>query len=118
MKLSFRDYLKSRSFIRHCGATGTELMKLGGVTPGALNNMVCPEKVYAVQKEYVDAGVEISLTNTFAMNPLYAAVHAKDRGSDPQFLSKASADLDLHPGGAADLLRVCLPGLEPVGIRI
>lgn len=78
MKLSFRDYLKNRSFIRHCGATGTELMKLGGVTPGALNNMVCPEKVYAVQKEYVDAGVEISLTNTFAMNPLYAAVHAKE----------------------------------------
>lgn len=77
MELSLREYLKSKKHILHCGATGTELMKLGGVTPGALNNLLHPEKVAMVQKSYVDAGATLSLTNTFAMNPLYAAVHVK-----------------------------------------
>lgn len=77
MEKSLREYLKTEKHILHCGATGTELMKMGGVTPGALNNMVHPKKVYEVQKSYVDVGAKLSLTNTFAMNPLYAAIHAK-----------------------------------------
>lgn len=77
MEKTLRDYLKSEPHILHCGATGTELMKLGGVTPGALNNILHPDKVFEVQKSYVDAGAVLSLTNTFAMNPLYAAVHTK-----------------------------------------
>lgn len=77
MKKTLREYLKSEKNILHCGATGTELMKMDGVTPGALNNMIYPEKVYEVQKRYVDAGAMLSLTNTFSMNPIYAAIHAK-----------------------------------------
>ena len=42
MEQSLRTFLKTEKPILHCGATGTELMKVGGGTPGAVNTMTMP----------------------------------------------------------------------------
>lgn len=78
MEQSLGTFLKTKNPILHCGATGTELMKVGGDTPGAVNTMTMPEKVYEIHKSYVDAGAKILLTNTFSMNPIYASIHVKE----------------------------------------
>ena len=80
MNIPFRQYIKENEFILHCGATGTELMKKGGAVPGAVNSILHPEMVTAVEESYVQCGAKISLTNTFSMNPIYASTHVKDYG--------------------------------------
>ena len=76
MKPDFRTFLKETRHILHCGATGTELMKIGGETPGPVNNATRPADVLAMQRRYADLGCQIVLANTFGMNPLFAAVYA------------------------------------------
>lgn len=110
MERSLKEYLKESDHILHCGATGTELMKVGGVTPGALNNMVCPEKVYEIHKSYVDAGAKLTLTNTFSMNPIYAAIHAK--GYDWKEINIRGCEITKR---AADGRAYVLGNMGPVG---
>lgn len=53
------------------GAYGTEFFKRGyGDCPGDMLNILHPEVVLALQKEYVGAGADILLTNTFNGNPV------------------------------------------------
>lgn len=78
MKTPFRDRLQHRDLMIMTGATGTELIKRGGVMPGGVNNMVCPEEVVAVHREYQLAGAEIFLTNTFSMNEFYCETHTPE----------------------------------------
>ena len=110
MEQSLRDFLKTEKPILHCGATGTELMKVGGDTPGAVNTMTMPEKVYEIQKSYVDAGSKISLTNTFSMNPIYASVHVKEY--DWQELNRKAVEISKR---AADGRAYVLGNMGPVG---
>ena len=74
---SFADFLVEEEFILHCGATGTELMKRGGDTPGAISNLTHPEMVAAIQSEYAALGAKIILSNTFSMNEIYVQSHVK-----------------------------------------
>ncbi len=91
MEQSFKTFLAENKFILHCGATGTEMIKRGGATPGAVNNALLPEAVFAIQKGYVEAGAKILLTNTFSLNPLYAATHVK--GYDWQSLNRIGVQI-------------------------
>lgn len=75
---NFQDFLTDEEYILHCGSTGTELMKRGGETPGAISCLTHPEMVLEIQKEYVDTGAKILLSNTFGMNEIYAQNHVKD----------------------------------------
>lgn len=91
MEKSFRAYLKEKEFILHCGATGSELIKRGGATPGAVNNVLMPDAVFEIQKSHVDAGAKITLANTFSINPIYAATHAK--GYDWEKLNRTGVQI-------------------------
>ncbi|HOD50213.1 MAG TPA: homocysteine S-methyltransferase family protein [Candidatus Hydrogenedentes bacterium] len=54
------------------GAWGTEMAKRGG-DPGYICdvwNLERPDAVFAVAKDYVDAGAQVILTNTFNSNPI------------------------------------------------
>jgi len=64
-----REALKNRVLILD-GAYGTEFMKRGYTddTPGDILNLEAPEMVFALQREYVKAGADIILTNTFNAN--------------------------------------------------
>lgn len=91
MEKSFRTYLAENPFILHCGATGSELIKRGGATPGVVNNILLPDAVVEIQRGYVDAGAKIVLANTFSANPVYAATHVK--GYDWEELNRIGVQL-------------------------
>ncbi len=71
-----RVFLQKRRPVITNGATGTELMRRGGIVPGGISNLECPDLVLEIQREYMAVGVDLLLTNTFSMNPIYAASHA------------------------------------------
>lgn len=66
----FRRYLKEDKVIIFDGATGTELLKRGYPQdkPIEYANIVAPELVIAIHKDYIDAGAECIETNTFGAN--------------------------------------------------
>lgn len=110
MEQSLAEFLKTKKPILHCGATGTELMKIGGATPGAINTMTMPEKVFDIHRSYVDAGAKISLTNTFGMNPIYASIHAK--GYDWKEINRRGVEITKR---ASDGRAYVLGNMGPVG---
>jgi 5-methyltetrahydrofolate--homocysteine methyltransferase len=65
------NILKRRILILD-GATGTNLLDKGlapGESPSILN-IRNPDEVYRLHKQYIDAGADIILTNTFTANPM------------------------------------------------
>ena len=78
MKQPLREALRSGRTLIHCGGTGTELMKRGGVTPGGISNLDYPDIVRAIERDYLAAGADVLLTNTFSMNAYYAQSHVPD----------------------------------------
>jgi 5-methyltetrahydrofolate--homocysteine methyltransferase len=62
------------------GAMGTQLM-LAGLEQGSCGemwNLTQPEKVLAIQRQYVDAGSDCLITNTFGGSRIMLARHAAD----------------------------------------
>lgn len=102
------------------GAYGTEFYRRGyrGEVPADVLNIEDPEMVLTLQKEYVEAGADILLTNTFNSNPLKMKKFGFDLSDVEKFIksgveiaSKASAGKtfilgDIGPTGEF---------LEPVG---
>lgn len=61
------------------GAMGTELDKFGhNLGSSGLYNILHPDLVYQVHKQYVDAGSQVLTANTFALNPIYVNKHRPD----------------------------------------
>lgn len=110
MEKSFREFLKTQRFILHCGSTGTELLARGGEMPGGINSILHPDWVFEIHRDYVDAGAKILLTNTFSMNSIYAATHAK--GYDWQELNRRGVEISRE---AADGRAYVLGNLGPIG---
>ncbi|MFO7973249.1 MAG: homocysteine S-methyltransferase family protein [Candidatus Hydrogenedentota bacterium] len=72
-----RENLKNLPPLCTDGAWGTEMARRGG-EPGHicdLWNLERPDTVFAVAKDYVDAGARIILTNTFNSNPIALRRH-------------------------------------------
>ncbi|MDO4541841.1 MAG: homocysteine S-methyltransferase family protein [Bacillota bacterium] len=115
---SFQDFLNEEKFILHSGATGTEIMKLGGETPGAISSLTHPDMVESIQRGYVDLGVKIILSNTFGMNRLYAQNHVKDY-YDWRLINQKGVELSQKAaGGKAYVLGNIGPTgelMEPMG---
>jgi 5-methyltetrahydrofolate--homocysteine methyltransferase len=75
------------------GATGTNYMDmgLGPGEPPELWNIEAPEKVSALHQEFVDAGADIILTNTFGCNRFRLKLHsAEDRAFE---IAKRAAEI-------------------------
>jgi 5-methyltetrahydrofolate--homocysteine methyltransferase len=75
MKLS--EVLKSKKILLLDGATGTELAKRG-LMGKADANLVNPDKVLEVHREYEKCGCDAILTNTCTMNRIYIETHNID----------------------------------------
>ncbi|MGB9721343.1 MAG: homocysteine S-methyltransferase family protein [bacterium] len=69
--MNILDELIRKKIVILDGATGTNLFERGLLPgePPAFLNLKNPEAVYELQKEYVDAGSDVILTNTFSANP-------------------------------------------------
>ena len=64
------EILAERDYLLADGATGTNMMAMG-LPPGQapdLWNLEAPEKVSRLHAEFIDAGADILLTNTFGSN--------------------------------------------------
>lgn len=110
MKVSLKERLLKKDLLLMSGATGTELIKRGGVMPGGINNLRHPETVAAIQREYQKAGAELFLTNTFSMNRLYCKGHLPD--SDYREINRRGLEIALAAARAEDY--VC-GNIGPVG---
>ncbi len=88
-----RENFKSLPIMSTDGAWGTEMQKLG-LQPGQMGdlwNVDNPDNVYTVAKNYVDAGSNIILTNTFNCNRVVLKKHGLE--ARVAELSKAGAAL-------------------------
>ncbi|MGN0301284.1 MAG: homocysteine S-methyltransferase family protein, partial [Anaerotardibacter sp.] len=66
-----RQVFLGNEYLVQDGAMGTMLQKAGLATPGVvpdLLNFSHPEEITAIHKQYVDAGAEMVITNTFGAN--------------------------------------------------
>ncbi len=81
MKKTLRNALTERRLVCD-GAMGTQLMLAGLESGGCgeLWNLTHPERVFAIQKRYVEAGADCLVTNTFGGSRITLARHgvAKD----------------------------------------
>src|SRR3954451_15983666 len=77
MRTSLAELLESRSVLLADGATGTNYMErgLGPGEPPELWNVEHPERVLALHQEFVDAGSDIILTNTFGCSSNRLKLH-------------------------------------------
>ena len=85
MSNAFMDLLNKRGYLVADGAMGTNLFKRGLETGDAPEfwNVDFPDRVASVHQEFVDAGCDIVLTNSFGGNAYRLKLHnAEDRAHE------------------------------------
>lgn len=97
------------------GATGTNFMGmgLGPGEPPELWNVDSPEKVATLHRQFVDAGADIILTNTFGCNRFRLKLHrAEDRAFE---LAKHAAEIACEIADASSRPIVVAGSVGPTG---
>lgn len=109
---SFSAAVRGGQLLLLDGGLGTMLAARGGSIKSGDNNLEHPQAVLAVHREYFEAGSMAVATNTFALNPFYAA----DQGMTEDYAERslcAGCELALeaaaafkrdHPGRPAYVL--------------
>jgi len=93
MRISLQDLLEQRPLILADGATGTNFMEMG-LEPGFppdLWNISNPEKPEALHRQFIEAGSDIILTNTFGANAPRLKLH--DAQDQTYEINKAGAEI-------------------------
>ncbi len=109
------ELLATRPWLLADGATGTNLFDMGLKSGNApeLWNEEQPDKIVALHQQFVDAGADIILTNTFGANRRRLALHqAQDR---TQELNRAAAQLARRVADAASRPVVVAGSVGPTG---
>ena len=107
--------LTKKGWLLADGATGTNLFKKGLETgyPPELWNIEAPQKISALHKEFVEAGADIILTNTFGGNSLRLKLHnAENRVKE---LNIASAKLAREAADSASRDVLVAGSIGPTG---
>ena len=89
MKNTLSDALSSKKTLLIDGGFGSLLLSRGGDKQSGLNNIMHPELVLSLHREYVDAGSDFVTSNTFSLNRVYAG---------KQGISPADEEKALHAG--------------------
>jgi 5-methyltetrahydrofolate--homocysteine methyltransferase len=96
------------------GAMGTELQR-AGIQPNEcyeLWNLTHPEQVRAIHRDYVEAGAECLVTNTFQGNPVALAKHGLQVRLEE--ISRAGVELARSAAGTG---RFVLASMGPMDLR-
>ncbi len=115
MRTSLTELLATRDVLLADGATGTNYFQrgLGSGYPPELWNFEHPEKVIQQHQEFVDAGADIILTNSFGGTRQRLKLHdAQDRVFE---ISKRAAELARSVADAADRPVVVAGSVGPTG---
>lgn len=107
--MNLRRLIESKKILMFDGAMGTQL-EIKGAQVGPISNIESPEIVEAIHREYVAAGAEFIITNTFTMNKVYVNSH----GIDFDYLecNRKGVELALK---ASENKAFVLGGLGPTG---
>jgi 5-methyltetrahydrofolate--homocysteine methyltransferase len=115
MRISLADLLATRDVVLADGATGTNYFQrgLGSGYPPELWNEEHPERVTALHQEFVDAGADIILTNSFGGTRQRLKLHrAEDRVFE---LSQLAARLARSVADACERPVVVAGSVGPTG---
>ncbi len=122
MRTDFRTLLDARGVLLADGGTGTGLFARGLATGDSpeLWNLLHPEKVEDLHREFVDAGSDLILTNSFGANRRRLALHGADGRVDEicreaAARARAVADAAGRPVVVAGSMGPTGDILEPVG---
>ncbi|CAN5455897.1 betaine--homocysteine S-methyltransferase [soil metagenome] len=101
-RLSFVEALAARPFLLADGATGTNYFQMGLTSGDApeMWNFDYPDRVRSLHRQFIDAGADIILTNTFGGNRYRLKLHdAQDRVREIniQAVKNARAEADAAP---------------------
>ncbi len=114
-RTSFRDLLSSRAWLLADGATGTNLFSMGlqSGEPPEFWTTERPENIRKLHQDFIDAGSDIILTNTFGCNRRRLALHgAADRVAG---LNAAAARLAGELAAEADRPVIVAGSMGPTG---
>ncbi len=115
MRTTLQALLESGHPLLADGATGTNFMGmgLGPGEPPELWNVDAPDKVRSLHQQFVDAGADIILTNTFGCNRYRLALHdAEDRAAE---IARHAAEIAGEVAARADRAVVVAGSIGPTG---
>jgi 5-methyltetrahydrofolate--homocysteine methyltransferase len=115
VRSSLADLLASRRVVLADGATGTNYFLIGleSGEPPELWNVDHPARVAALHQDFVDAGADVILTNTFGCNRHRLALHGAEHRVFE--LAKAAAAIARGVADAADRPIVVAGSVGPTG---
>ncbi len=115
MRISLYDLLQQKPLLLADGATGTNFMHMG-LEPGFppdIWNLTEPQKPELLHQQFVDAGADIILTNTFGANAPRLKLHQME---DKTYeMNKAGAEIAGKVAEAADRPVVVAGSVGPTG---
>lgn len=115
MRTTLSELLATRHVLLADGATGTNYFKAGLASgePPEFWNVDHPERVTQLHQQFVDAGADIILTNTFGCTPHRLKLHnAQDRAYE---LAKRAAELARSVADKAERAVVVGGSVGPTG---
>lgn len=115
MRICLSELLAEKQLLLADGATGTNFMNMG-LEPGFppdLWNISAPEKPRALHDQFVDAGADIILTNTFGANAPRLKLH--DAAEDTFAINKAGAQIAGQAAAASERPVVVAGSVGPTG---
>ncbi|MFM7686260.1 MAG: betaine--homocysteine S-methyltransferase, partial [Actinomycetota bacterium] len=115
MRTSLQDLLATGRTLLADGATGTNYFAAGlqSGEPPEFWTVDHPDRVVALHQQFVDAGADIILTNTFGCNPNRLKLHKAEARTYE--LAKAAAELARSVADAADRPVVVAGSIGPTG---
>jgi 5-methyltetrahydrofolate--homocysteine methyltransferase len=115
MRTSLRDLLATGRVLLADGATGTNYFQRGleSGDPPELWNVDCPDRVQGLHREFVEAGADIILTNTFGGNRHRLKLHHHEHRVHE--LNKLAAELAGQIAEPADRPVVVAGSVGPTG---
>ncbi|MEM9599495.1 MAG: betaine--homocysteine S-methyltransferase [Pseudomonadota bacterium] len=115
MRISLYDMLQQKPLLLADGASGTNFMHMG-LEPGFppdIWNLTDPSKPETLHRQFVEAGSDIILTNTFGANAPRLKLH--DAADDTYAINKAGAEIAGRVAEAADRPVVVAGSVGPTG---
>jgi len=115
MKTTLQKLLDEKPILLADGATGTNFMEMG-LEPGFppdIWNLSEPQKPEALHQQFVDAGSDIILTNTFGANAPRLKLH--DAQDQTYAINKAGAEIARKVADRADRPVVVAGSVGPTG---
>ncbi len=115
MRTSLAELLETTSLVLADGATGTNYMErgLGPGDPPELWNVDHPDRVRGLHQDFVDAGADIILTNTFGCTTYRLKLHGNQHRVHE--LASAAARLAREVADGADRPVVVAGSVGPLG---